>query len=70
MNAIKNVFNALSNVTASLNALAGVIDMASNRLRQQLEHEPAAPLPALPHGEIIDAAADGPAPRRKVAAPK
>jgi hypothetical protein len=36
MNAIRNVFNALSNLAASVNALAGVIDLATGRLRQQL----------------------------------
>ena len=36
MNAIRNVFNAFSNLAASVNALAGVIDVATGRLRQQL----------------------------------
>jgi hypothetical protein len=57
MNAIRNVFTALSNLAASINALAGVLDGASHRLRQQLDYEPA--LPALPHGKVIDAAPEG-----------
>jgi len=36
MNAIRNVFNAFSNLATSVNALAGVIDLATGRLRQQL----------------------------------
>jgi hypothetical protein len=36
VNAIRNVFNAFSNLAASVNALAGVIDLATGRLRQQL----------------------------------
>lgn len=36
MNAIRNVFNAFSNLAASVNALASVIDVATGRLRQQL----------------------------------
>ncbi|HEY7157931.1 MAG TPA: hypothetical protein VH575_28495 [Gemmataceae bacterium] len=36
MNAIRNVFKALSNLAASVNALASVIDLATGRLRQQL----------------------------------
>ena len=36
MNAIRNVCNAFSNLAASVNALAGVIDVATGRLRQQL----------------------------------
>ena len=51
MNAIKNVFAALANVAASLNALASVVDCATGKLRQQLAlDEPA----ALTHGEVID----------------
>jgi hypothetical protein len=57
MKAVGNVFTALSNLAASINALAGVLDGASNRLRHQLDHEPS--LPALPHGEVIDAAPEG-----------
>jgi hypothetical protein len=53
MNAIRNVFAALPNLSASINALAGVIDLAAGRLRQSLALDDAAP--ALPHGEIIDA---------------
>jgi hypothetical protein len=36
MNAIRTVFAAFSNLAASVNALAGVIDLATRRLRQQL----------------------------------
>jgi hypothetical protein len=36
MNAIRSVFNASSNLAASVNALASVIDVATGRLRQQL----------------------------------
>ena len=64
MNAIRSVFNALSTLAASIVGLAAVIDMATGRLRQQLEHEPPQPLPALSHRNVIDAA-DSPAPRRK-----
>lgn len=35
MNAIRNVFSALANLTASINGLAAIIDGASNRLRRQ-----------------------------------
>jgi hypothetical protein len=49
MNAIRSVFNALSNLAASINAIAGVLDVAAGKLRQQLaldeahviEHQPA-----------------------------
>lgn len=54
MNAIRSVFAAFTNLAASLNALAGVIDSASGRLRQQLAGDEAPP--ALTHGEVIDAA--------------
>jgi hypothetical protein len=57
MNAIRNVFTVLSNLAASINTLAGVLDGASNRLQQQLDYEPS--LPALPHGEVIDATPEG-----------
>ena len=53
MNAIRNVFNAFTNLAASINALASVIDLATGRLRQQLalDYDPA----VLPHnGEVID----------------
>ncbi len=53
MNAIRSVFAAFTNLAASVNALAGIIDAASGRLRQQLalDDMPA----ALPHvGEVID----------------
>ena len=36
MNAIRSVFSAFSNLAASVNALAGVIDVATGRLRQHL----------------------------------
>jgi hypothetical protein len=36
MNAIRNVFNAFSNLAASVNGLAALIDVASGRLRQHL----------------------------------
>ena len=36
MQSIRNLFTAFANVAASLNALAGVIDAATARLRQQL----------------------------------
>jgi hypothetical protein len=36
MKAIRNVFHAFSNLAASVNALASVIDVATGRLRQQL----------------------------------
>jgi hypothetical protein len=36
MNAIRSVFAAFTNLAASINALASVIDLATDRLRQQL----------------------------------
>jgi hypothetical protein len=39
MQSIRNLFSAFANVAASLNALAGVIDAATGRLRQQLAAE-------------------------------
>ncbi len=57
MNAIRNVFAALSNLATSINGLAAIIDSAGHRLRMQLDYEP--PAPALPHnGDVIDIAAD------------
>jgi hypothetical protein len=53
MNAIRSVFSVLSNLAASLNNFAGVIDVAAGRLRQSQALDDAAP--ALPHGEVIDA---------------
>jgi hypothetical protein len=44
MNAIRNVFNAFSNLAASVNALASVIDLATGRLRQQLALDDAMPV--------------------------
>jgi hypothetical protein len=43
MNSIRSVFAALSNLAASINGLASVIDVASGRLREQLalDGEPA-----------------------------
>lgn len=52
MNAIRNVFNAFTNLAASVNALAGVVDAASARLRQQLALEETPPL--LPRGEVLE----------------
>jgi len=54
VNAIRNVFNAFSNLAASLTALASVIDLATGRLRQQLALD-SDPL-VLPHDG--DSAAD------------
>lgn len=54
MNAIRQLFAAFANLAASVNALAGIIDHTSGRIRQQLDHEPA----ALANGEVIDNAAD------------
>lgn len=36
MNAIKNLWSAFSNLAASINALAAVVDAGAGRLRQQL----------------------------------
>ncbi|HWG47711.1 MAG TPA: hypothetical protein VN688_33410 [Gemmataceae bacterium] len=49
MNAIRFVFTAFSNLATSLNALAGVVDIATGRLRQQL---------ALDAPEVIEHQAD------------
>jgi hypothetical protein len=64
MSAIRNVFNAFSNLAASVNALASVIDVATGRLRQQLalDYDPA----VLPHnGAVIDGDDTTPAKGRK-----
>lgn len=53
MNAIRNLFAAFTNLAASLNSLASVIDVTTGRLRQQLAIDEAH---ALPSGEIIDVA--------------
>jgi hypothetical protein len=53
---------ALSNLSASINSLAGVLDVATGRLRQQLALDEA--VPALPHGEIIDAEEATPSTKR------
>ena len=60
MNEIRNVFNAFSNLAASVNALAGVIDLATGRLRQQLALDGETP-PVLDHqpAEAPDATANG-----------
>jgi hypothetical protein len=63
MNAIRNLITAFANLTASVNALAGVIDLTSGRLRQSLALDEAAP--ALPHGEVVDA--DSPSAKRNKA---
>jgi hypothetical protein len=64
MNAIRSVFTALSNLAASINGLASVLDVAAGRIRQQLalDGEPA----VLPHnGEAIDGDDSSPAKGRK-----
>jgi hypothetical protein len=61
MNAIRNVFTAFANLAASVNALASDIDGATRRLGHRLALDEA--LPALTHGEVIDA--DKPAPSTK-----
>ncbi|MHB1425095.1 MAG: hypothetical protein ACYC3I_18140 [Gemmataceae bacterium] len=58
MQAIRSVFAVFGNLAASVNALAGVLDTATGRLRQQLafdgeptpilEHQPAEPEPPAP----------------------
>jgi hypothetical protein len=55
------VFSALSNLAASMNNLAGVIDVATGRLRQSLALDDTAP--ALMHGDVIDAEEPAPAKR-------
>jgi hypothetical protein len=65
VNAIRNVFAALSNLSASVNALAGVIDVATSRLRQSLALDDA--VPALPHAEIIEGEETTPSTKRKKA---
>ena len=66
MNAIRNVFNAFSNLAASVNALAGVIDLATGRLRQQLALDGDMP-PVLDHqpAEKPDASANGTTTKKK-----
>jgi hypothetical protein len=61
MRSIGNLFTAFTNLAASVNALASVVDVATGRLRQQLAVDEAAP--ALPHGEVIDA--DEPSPAKR-----
>jgi glyoxylase-like metal-dependent hydrolase (beta-lactamase superfamily II) len=53
--------NAFTNLAASVNALAGVLDVATSRLRQSLALDEVAP--ALTHGEVIDN--DEPAPAKR-----
>jgi hypothetical protein len=53
MRSIGNLFTAFTKLAASINTLAGVVDVATVRLRQQLALDEAAP--ALTHGEILDA---------------
>ncbi len=63
MNMLRNVFSAFANLAASVNALAGVIDAAAGRLRQNLALDDT-PL-ALP-GEVLDnTTAETPSTRRK-----
>jgi len=54
MRSIANVFTAFTNLAASVNSLAGVIDAASARLRLQLagESEPPEVLEHSPAGEV------------------
>ena len=63
MQAIRSLFSAFANLAAAINALAGVVDSATGKLRQQLAlDEPA----ALPHGEVLDhAGADSGTPAMK-----
>ena len=56
MNAIRSVFAALTNLAASVNALAAVIDAASGRLRQQLALD-GETAPILDHQPLGDAQA-------------
>ena len=53
MNAIRSVFIALANLAASINGLAGVIDVASGRLRQQLALD-GEPAPILEYQPALD----------------
>lgn len=66
MNAIRSVFKAFSNLAASVNALASVIDVATGRLRQQLALDADMP-PILDHqhAEEPDTNANGNATKRK-----
>jgi hypothetical protein len=56
MNAIRSIFAAFTNLAASVNALASVIDGAAAKLRMQLaaESDP----PALRRGEVEGAEAE------------
>ena len=51
MNAIRNVFTALSNLAAALNNFAAILNNASTRLSEQLSYEPP---PLAHHGEVIE----------------
>jgi hypothetical protein len=53
MRSIGNLFTAFANLAASVKALAGVIDVATGRLRQQLALDDA--VPALRHSDVLDA---------------
>ena len=64
MNAIRNVFNAFTNLAASINGLASVLDVATGRLRQQLALD-GEPAPILEHQPLDDAEATPPAKGRK-----
>lgn len=66
MNAIWNLFAAFANLAASLNGLAGVIDGASGRLRQQLgiDGEPANVIDHLPSAVESEHAINGTAKRK------
>jgi hypothetical protein len=58
MNAIRSVFTALSNLAASINALASVLDVAAGRIRQQLALDGDTG-PVLEHQPFDDAPAKG-----------
>lgn len=67
MNAIRSVFAALGNLAASINGLAGVIDVASGRLRQQLALDGES-APILEHQPLDDPDDTPPAKGRKAKA--
>ena len=57
MRSIGKLFSAFSTLADSLLSLAAVIDNATAKVRQQIDRE--SDPPALPHGEVIDAAPEG-----------
>lgn len=60
MNTLRSVFAALGNLAASINGLAGVVDLATGKLRQQLAIEGETAAPAILEHNGSDALDDSP----------